>query len=107
MSAGFAAAFGAKSGRCAAQPATVRRIAGRIAHSSLVIAFPPSRPVRVAFAILAAMHPLRCRLPASLWHALEARRRADGQSIDHIVRAALADYLQVDHSTLFQISSSV
>jgi acetolactate decarboxylase len=52
------------------------------------------------------MHSLSCRLPASLWHALEARRRDSGQSTDHIVRAALADYLQVDHSTLFQISSS-
>jgi acetolactate decarboxylase len=41
-----------------------------------------------------------------LWRALEERQRATGESIDHMVRAALADYLQVDHSTLFQISSS-
>ena len=53
-----------------------------------------------------AMHTLRCRLSDSLWHALQARHRATGESMEHIVRAALADRLQVDHSTLFQISSS-
>jgi acetolactate decarboxylase len=52
------------------------------------------------------MHTVRARLSPALWHALEARHRATGESIDHIVRAALADFLQVDHSTLFQISSS-
>jgi acetolactate decarboxylase len=52
------------------------------------------------------MHLLRCHVSTALWRALEARHRATGESIDHIVRAALADYLQVDHSTLFQISSS-
>ena len=52
------------------------------------------------------MHTLHSRLSESLWRALQARHRATGESIDHIVRAALADYLQVDHSTLFQISSS-
>ena len=52
------------------------------------------------------MHMLRCRLSDSLWHALQARHRATGESIEHIVSAALADRLQVDHSTLFQISSS-
>jgi acetolactate decarboxylase len=50
---------------------------------------------------------LRCRLSRSLWHALQERHRATGESIAHIVRAALADALQVAHSTLFQISSSV
>jgi acetolactate decarboxylase len=52
------------------------------------------------------MHTLRARISASLWHALQERHRATGESIDHIVRTALADHLQVDHSTLFQISSS-
>jgi acetolactate decarboxylase len=52
------------------------------------------------------MHSLHCRLSNALWEALQARHRATGESIDHIVRAALADHLQVDHSTLFQISSS-
>ena len=57
-------------------------------------------------AIFAGMHTVRCRLSDALWHALQARHRATGESIDHMARAALADYLQVDHSTLFQISSS-
>jgi len=52
------------------------------------------------------MHTLRCRLSDSLWHALQARHRATGESIEHIARAALADHLPLDHSTLFQISSS-
>jgi acetolactate decarboxylase len=52
------------------------------------------------------MQTLQCRVSDSLWHALQARQRATGESIDHLVRAALADYLQVDHSTLFQLSSS-
>ena len=55
---------------------------------------------------LAGMHSVHCRLSDGLWRALQARQRATGESIDHIVRAALADHLQVDHSTLFQISSS-
>jgi acetolactate decarboxylase len=45
-------------------------------------------------------------LSDALWDALQARQRATGESVEHIVRAALADHLQVDHSTLFQISSS-
>src|SRR5438034_109056 len=52
------------------------------------------------------MRAIRCRVPESLWRALEARQRATGESVEHTVRAALADHLQVDHSTLFQISSS-
>jgi acetolactate decarboxylase len=52
------------------------------------------------------MHSVHCRLSDPLWQALQARHRATGESIDHIVRVALADHLQVDHSTLFQISSS-
>lgn len=50
---------------------------------------------------------LRCRLSGALWDALRSRHRTTGESIPHMVRAALADYLQIQHSTLFQISSSV
>ena len=38
--------------------------------------------------------------------ALERRHRETGEPIDHIVRAALAEYLQLEHSTLFQVSTS-
>jgi len=56
---------------------------------------------------LAAVSPLvslSCQISASLWQAIENRHRATGESVDHIVRTALADYLQVSQSTLFQIS---
>jgi acetolactate decarboxylase len=50
--------------------------------------------------------PLSCRISPSLWQAIERRQNATGDSIDHIVRSALADYLQVEQSTLFQISTT-
>ena len=37
---------------------------------------------------------------------MEARQRSTGEPIAHIVRAALADELQVDHHTLYQVSTS-
>ena len=54
-----------------------------------------------------AMPILRSRLSRALWEALRARQRTTGESVDHIVRTALSEYLQVDHSTLFQISSAI
>jgi acetolactate decarboxylase len=58
---------------------------------------------------LAAVSPfvsLPCQISAALWQAIENHRQATGESVDHIVRAALADYLQVSQSTLFQISTT-
>jgi acetolactate decarboxylase len=52
------------------------------------------------------MSSLHCKISASLWRAVEQRCRATGESVDHLVRAALADYLQVDHRTLFQVSTA-
>ena len=52
------------------------------------------------------MISVHLKLPPPLWDALQARRRATGQSTGDIVRAALADHLQVDHATLFQFSNS-
>jgi acetolactate decarboxylase len=49
---------------------------------------------------------LSCRISASLLRAIHERCRATGESVDHLVRAALADYLQVDHGTLFQVSTA-
>jgi acetolactate decarboxylase len=49
---------------------------------------------------------LSCRISKSLWQAVHERCRATGESVDHLVRAALADYLQVDHGTLFQVSTA-
>ena len=41
-----------------------------------------------------------------MWDALEKRHRETGEPIPHIIRAALAEYLDVEHSTLFQVSTS-
>jgi len=41
-----------------------------------------------------------------MWEAIEQRHRETGEPIHHIVRAALAEYLQIKHSTLFQVSTS-
>jgi acetolactate decarboxylase len=53
-----------------------------------------------------AVSPLSCRISTSLWHAVQERCQATGESVDHLVRTALADYLQVDHGTLFQVSTA-
>jgi acetolactate decarboxylase len=52
------------------------------------------------------MKALHVRLSPSLWKALEAEQNASGQPIPHIVRTALASYLQLEHATLFQVSTS-
>jgi acetolactate decarboxylase len=49
---------------------------------------------------------LSCQITGSLWQAVQERCQATGESVDHLVRAALADYLQVDHGTLFQVSTA-
>jgi acetolactate decarboxylase len=50
--------------------------------------------------------PLSCRISGSLWRAVQERCRTTGESVDHLVCAALADYLQLDHGTLFQVSTA-
>jgi acetolactate decarboxylase len=52
------------------------------------------------------MRALTLKLPHSLWSAIERHQRETGEPVHHIIRAALADYLQVDHQTLFQVSTS-
>jgi acetolactate decarboxylase len=52
------------------------------------------------------IHTLHLKLPAALWEALEAQSRQGGEPVSHIVRAALADRLQVEHHTLYQVSTS-
>lgn len=51
------------------------------------------------------MRNLHCKISGALEEALLERQKLTGETTGHIVRAALADYLQVSHSTLFQISS--
>lgn len=52
------------------------------------------------------MPKLSCEISASLMAALDSRQRQTGEAIDHLVMRALADALQVDHATLFQISTA-
>src|SRR5579885_1823620 len=53
-----------------------------------------------------AVRSLHLKLSQAMWAALERRQRETAEPIHHIVRAALADYLQLSHSTLFQVSTS-
>ena len=50
------------------------------------------------------MPRLTVEISQSLLRALEARRGRTGESVAHIVMTALADALEVDHATLFQVS---
>src|SRR5271163_4681861 len=52
------------------------------------------------------MPNLSCEISWSLINALETRLRATGEPLDHVVMLALADYLEVPHATLFQVSTS-
>ena len=52
------------------------------------------------------MPTLSCEISTSLMAALDARRRQTGEAVDHLVMRALADALQVDHATLFQVSTA-
>jgi acetolactate decarboxylase len=50
-------------------------------------------------------HELRCSIPAGLWHALEQRSAATGEPVRHLVATALAELLDVEHQTIFQVST--
>src|SRR5919199_1502346 len=52
------------------------------------------------------MHQFHCTLSHGLWQALQRHHATTGESLGHIVRTALAEHLQVSHSTLFQVSTS-
>src|SRR5271154_6482402 len=52
------------------------------------------------------MPTLSCDIFESLMQALAARSARTGEPLSHIVMSALADALEIDHSTLFQVSTS-
>ena len=52
------------------------------------------------------MPHVHCTISHGLWQALQHHHATTGESLGHIVRTALAEYLQVSHSTLFQVSTS-
>lgn len=49
---------------------------------------------------------LQTRVSASIWKALQERSRTSGQSVAHIVQMALAEALDVEHHSIFQVSTS-
>jgi acetolactate decarboxylase len=49
---------------------------------------------------------LNCTLSAGLWAILQEHSRKINEPVSHVVSRALADYLQVSHSTLYQVSTA-
>lgn len=52
------------------------------------------------------MPRLTCDISQSLWDALHQAAHENGETIAHVVSRALADRLQVEHGTLFQVSTA-
>ena len=52
------------------------------------------------------MPQLKCTLPASLWELLQGESQKTQEPVSHIVSKALADYFDVLHHTLYQVSTS-
>jgi acetolactate decarboxylase len=53
-----------------------------------------------------SMPHLACDISQSLWDALNQTASQNGETISHLVSRALADTLQIEHGTLFQVSTS-
>lgn len=49
---------------------------------------------------------LRIQLPDDIWAALSARSQSSGQSVGSLVKAALAEALDIAHRSMFQVSTS-
>ena len=55
---------------------------------------------------VARMPELRARVDARVLGELEALARSSGAPLDHLVERALAEYLGVEHHTLYQVSTA-
>ena len=53
-----------------------------------------------------SVHNLHLRLPAGLWAALQDHCASSDESFNHAISAALADALDIEHHTLYQVSTS-
>ncbi|MCR9136103.1 MAG: acetolactate decarboxylase [Alphaproteobacteria bacterium] len=51
-------------------------------------------------------HHLNCRVSDSLWQALRAEAERTGHSISHIVQEALSSALDLEHHSIFQVSTT-
>lgn len=49
---------------------------------------------------------LNISISDGLWQALQERASTSGQPVDHIVQAALADALDMEHDALYQVSTA-
>jgi hypothetical protein len=47
---------------------------------------------------------LNCTLSPGVWHLLQEHSQKTHQPVPHIVNKALADYFEVAHHTLYQVS---
>ena len=56
--------------------------------------------------LIRGRHLLTTPISRELWHALQQRSRASGQSVAHIVQRTLAEALDLDHDAVFQVSTS-
>ena len=51
-------------------------------------------------------HHLDVHCGGGLWAALQERCRRTGESVSHVVRQALAEALDLEHHTIYQVSTS-
>ena len=51
-------------------------------------------------------HNLHVQISTALWEALAERSRTSGQTVSHIVQAALAETLDLAHESMYQVSTS-
>ena len=49
---------------------------------------------------------LNVQVSSTIWDALVARSQSSGQSLNHLVQAALAEALDIEHHSIFQVSTS-
>lgn len=65
-----------------------------------------SNAITSAITVACMVRLLHTRISESLDAALTARARASGERVDHLVQALLAEALEIEHHSLFQVSTS-
>jgi acetolactate decarboxylase len=53
-----------------------------------------------------SIHRVQLNLGGGLWEALQERCRRTGESADHVINSALAEALDLEHHTIYQVSTS-
>ena len=53
-----------------------------------------------------SIHRVQLNLEGGLWEALQERCRRTGESADHVINSALAEALDLEHHTIYQVSTS-